>query len=571
MSVPHALLALLSAGPKYGLRLQTEFEARTGEVWPLNVGQVYTTLQRLERDGLVETDDGAGERSQKRYRITAAGEHELADWLRTPPDLVPPPRDELVIKVLVALQIPGTDVHEILQVHRRHVIEAMQRYTHIKAEAGEDDLALALVADAELFRLEAIVRWLDAADVRLKQRPSGAPAAPADIRSKQLRLWRSRNDQRTRTAPGIEDLRLRATEVHALRDVDLAVERGELVAIMGPSGSGKSTLLTIAGSLEEATSGQVLVDGVDLATVSRSDQAKLRRRSIGYVFQDFNLLPGLTAVENVTLPLELDGVGARPHGLPGSRRWRSSVSRIAPIASRTSSRAASASASRSPGRSSATRGPARGRADRRARLGERRGGHAPAAGRDPRRSRGVVVTHEAHLASWADRVVFLRDGHVIDETRRASRPGVAPRGRRPAMTTLAHRSALGGPKNGGVAARRAVVRWAWRMFRREWRQQVLVTGAPHGRGRGRDRQRHGRLQLGAAEDAEFGSAGHLLRFDGGDPRLVAAGLAAAEERLGTIDVIGHRSLTVPGGVNKVEFRAQDPGGVRWRALGAPPR
>ena len=78
MSVPHALLALLSEGPKYGLRLQNEFESRTGEVWPLNVGQVYTTLQRLERDGLVETDDGEGERSQKRYRITAAGAEELA-------------------------------------------------------------------------------------------------------------------------------------------------------------------------------------------------------------------------------------------------------------------------------------------------------------------------------------------------------------------------------------------------------------------------------------------------------------------------------------------------------------
>ena len=84
MSVPHALLALLSEGPKYGLRLQNEFEHRTGEVWPLNVGQVYTTLQRLERDGLVETDE-AGERSQKRYRITSAGAHELGDWLRTPP------------------------------------------------------------------------------------------------------------------------------------------------------------------------------------------------------------------------------------------------------------------------------------------------------------------------------------------------------------------------------------------------------------------------------------------------------------------------------------------------------
>ena len=115
------------------------------------------------------------------------------------------------------------------------------------------------------------------------------------------------------------------TEVHALREVDLSVEAGELVAVMGPSGSGKSTLLTIAGSLEEPTSGQVLVDGVDLASVSRSDQAKMRRRSIGYVFQDFNLLPGLTALENVTLPLELDGV-AFESGTRGRRwgHWKSS-------------------------------------------------------------------------------------------------------------------------------------------------------------------------------------------------------------------------------------------------------
>src|SRR5215510_12629729 len=175
MSVPHALLALLREGPKYGLRLQTEFKSRTGEVWPLNVGQVYTTLQRLERDGLVEAD-GEVERSQKqkRYRITPAGAQELSDWLRTPPELVPPPRDELVIKVLVALQVPGTDVREILQVHRRRVIEVMQRYTKLKAGPSEDGVPLALVVDAELFRLEAIVRWLDAADVRLKQAESSS-------------------------------------------------------------------------------------------------------------------------------------------------------------------------------------------------------------------------------------------------------------------------------------------------------------------------------------------------------------------------------------------------------------
>jgi len=187
VSVPHALLALLSEGPKYGLRLQNEFEARTGEVWPLNVGQVYTTLQRLERDGLVESDDGDAERSQKRYRITRDGERELADWLRTPRELVPPPRDELVIKLLVALQVPGVDVHEIIQAHRRHAVEVMQRYTQVKAAASETDVPLSLVVDAELFRLEAIVRWLDAADARLKQMPSPTHAAPTGIPSEPAR------------------------------------------------------------------------------------------------------------------------------------------------------------------------------------------------------------------------------------------------------------------------------------------------------------------------------------------------------------------------------------------------
>src|SRR5580698_1124104 len=113
MSVRHALLALLSEGPKYGLQLRQEFEARTGEVWPLNVGQVYTTLQRLERDGLVEADDSPDDEGpQKGFHITEEGAAELADWLRTPPDLSSPPRDELVIKVLVATRLPGVDVHE---------------------------------------------------------------------------------------------------------------------------------------------------------------------------------------------------------------------------------------------------------------------------------------------------------------------------------------------------------------------------------------------------------------------------------------------------------------------------
>ncbi len=181
MSVRHALLALLSEGPKYGLQLREEFEARTGEVWPLNVGQVYTTLQRLERDGLVESDGEAEDGPQKGFRITPDGAAELTGWLRTPPDLASPPRDELVMKVLVALRVPGTDVHEVIQVHRRYLVELMQQWTRIKeAEAGSD-LGLALVVDAELFRLDAVIRWLDSADGRLKRAAADPPrpASPA--------------------------------------------------------------------------------------------------------------------------------------------------------------------------------------------------------------------------------------------------------------------------------------------------------------------------------------------------------------------------------------------------------
>jgi DNA-binding PadR family transcriptional regulator len=175
VSVRHALLALLSEGPKYGLQLREEFETRTGEVWPLNVGQVYTTLQRLERDGLIESDGDGDDGPQKGFRITPGGSEELAGWLRTPPDLASPPRDELVMKVLVALRVPGTDIHEVIQVHRRYLVELMQQWTRIKELEAESDLGLALVVDAELFRLDAVVRWLDAADGRLKRAATDPP------------------------------------------------------------------------------------------------------------------------------------------------------------------------------------------------------------------------------------------------------------------------------------------------------------------------------------------------------------------------------------------------------------
>ncbi|MEV0733588.1 PadR family transcriptional regulator [Polymorphospora sp. NPDC050346] len=170
MSIRHALLALLSEGPKYGLQLRQEFESRTGEVWPLNVGQVYTTLQRLERDGLVESEGSGG--PQNVFTITPTGSDELNGWLRTPPDVVPPPRDELVIKVLVAMRVPGVDLPELLQGHRRHLVQAMQEYTHLKSEIAEDEVELSLVVDSELFRIEAIVRWLDTTDARLKRLPA---------------------------------------------------------------------------------------------------------------------------------------------------------------------------------------------------------------------------------------------------------------------------------------------------------------------------------------------------------------------------------------------------------------
>jgi DNA-binding PadR family transcriptional regulator len=174
MSVRYAMLALLSEGPKYGLQLREEFEARTGEVWPLNVGQVYQTLRRLERDGFVESDGTSDEGPQKGFRITADGEQEPR-WLRTPPDLSSPPRDELVMKVLVALYVPSADVHAVIQAHRRYVVELMQQWTRIR-EDDASDLNMSLAIDAELFRLDSVVRWLDAAEARVNRAASdGTP------------------------------------------------------------------------------------------------------------------------------------------------------------------------------------------------------------------------------------------------------------------------------------------------------------------------------------------------------------------------------------------------------------
>ena len=208
-----------------------------------------------------------------------------------------------------------------------------------------------------------------------------------------------------------------AGEVHALRDVSLSVAAGELVAVMGPSGSGKSTLLTIAGSLEEPTSGEVCVDGRLLSAMSANERARLRRRSVGFVFQDFNLLAGLTAEENVSLPLELDG-----HSVKSARQMARDALEHLGVADR---------ATRFPDELS---GGERQRVaiaravvgDRHLLLADEPSGaldsiNAEAVMRLVRAAchrgvAGVVVTHDAQLASWADRVVFLRDGRVVDQT-----------------------------------------------------------------------------------------------------------------------------------------------------------
>ena len=213
------------------------------------------------------------------------------------------------------------------------------------------------------------------------------------------------------------------TEVRALLEVDLTVEPGELVAVMGPSGSGKSTLLTIAGSLEEPSDGEVSVGGLPLSRLSRSERAALRRRAIGYVFQDFNLLAGLTAAENVSLPLELDGTTGKaarvaalatldrlglveradrfPDELSGGERQRVAIAR-AVVGERHLLLADEPS-----GALDSVNGEAVMRLVRET----CEGGVA-----------GVVVTHDAQLASWADRVVFLRDGRIVDQTARAEGP-----------------------------------------------------------------------------------------------------------------------------------------------------
>jgi DNA-binding PadR family transcriptional regulator len=194
MSVRQALLALLEQGPMYGYQLRAEFERRTGSTWPLNVGQVYTTLTRLERDGLVAEsgDDGEG---HVIYRVTDAGREEVAAWFTTPVERTQPPRDELAIKLALAVTVPGVDVGTVIQQQRSATMAALQDYTRLKrARTGDPadraDMAWSLVLDSLVFAAEAEVRWLDHCEARLRraqlERGDTPAAAVPDLTQKEL-------------------------------------------------------------------------------------------------------------------------------------------------------------------------------------------------------------------------------------------------------------------------------------------------------------------------------------------------------------------------------------------------
>src|SRR5919204_472630 len=326
-----SILALLDLGPSYGLRLKNEFEARTGGIWPLNVGQVYSTLDRLEREGLVRELDHGGDR-QRTHEITPPGRERVAQWFSTPLE-EPPSRDPLVLKLVMAARHPGIDTSSVIQAERRGAVELLQRYTRLKRDPeADEDLGWSFLVDSMIFKAEARVRWLD-------------------------------------------------------------------------------------GGLDRPTSGTVRVEGGDLAALGPAELARLRRRRVGFVFQQLNLIDGLTALENVSLPLELDGVRKRPARTSAARALSSMG--IEELGDRFPDELSGGEQQRV--------------AIARAVVGDRTllladeptGALDSVTGESVLRllrmhcdggGSGVLVTHDARFAAWADRVVFLRDGRVADQT-----------------------------------------------------------------------------------------------------------------------------------------------------------
>ena len=187
MSIRHGLLALLEPGPKYGYPLRSEFEAATGATWPLNVGQVYTTVARLERDGLVRSGDSDAE-GRVTYALTGAGREEVGRWFATPVARQGRPRDELAIKLALAITTPGVDARRVVDSQRVATLRSLQELTRLKAHAdASEDVAWLLVLEAMVFQAEAEIRWLDHCDAwvggaRPARKPAAVPAKPEEVR-----------------------------------------------------------------------------------------------------------------------------------------------------------------------------------------------------------------------------------------------------------------------------------------------------------------------------------------------------------------------------------------------------
>ena len=471
MSVRSGLMALLAEGEKYGAQLRTEFEARTGGTWPLNVGQVYTTLDRLVRDGVVESAGEQDADGRIAYRLTAAGHRELGAWWETPVDRTSTPRDELTIKLALAVTARGVDVQHVVQTQRTATLRHLHDLTRLKRESlGRPEGQPRTARGGRRLRARRRHRTgrrgrqrpgvaARPGEPRLRRRGGGPMARPRrddarpptrahgirrlshdprgghgvrhlddqphrdPARAGRRRQHQPRGRPLMSTAPHVvisDVTRVHGageTAVTALAGVSLEIHPGELVAVMGPSGSGKSTLLNVAGGLDRPTSGTVAIGGDTLTDLGPRDLAKLRRRRMGFVFQDYNLIPSLTAAENVALPLELDGTRARqarrqarhtldlmglmdlsdryPDQMSGGQQQRVAIAR-ALVGSRRFVLADEPTGALDSHTGEEVLRVLRDRCDE---------GVA-----------GLLVTHEARHAAWADRVVFLRDGVVVDTT-----------------------------------------------------------------------------------------------------------------------------------------------------------
>ncbi|QNE20041.1 PadR family transcriptional regulator [Kribbella qitaiheensis] len=176
MSIKHGLLALLRTEPKYGYQLRGEFEAATGSTWPLNIGQVYTTLTRLERDGFVAAAHGEGDGDgRSMYEITDAGRAELINWFETPVTRESRPRDELAIKLALALAVPGVNVTAVVQRQRGSTMQALQEMTRLKRQSSDGDISWRLVLESMIFAAEAEIRWLDHCEAMLSRHQKTQP------------------------------------------------------------------------------------------------------------------------------------------------------------------------------------------------------------------------------------------------------------------------------------------------------------------------------------------------------------------------------------------------------------